>query len=73
MTTSPVLHLHDVLAARLQAQPGRIDVQFVDKMVFVKVLLQAADLQVCRSVSACFDARLSIRVYKAGKRVTDRY
>ena len=73
MTVSAVIHLHDVVAAKLQAQPGRIDVQFVEKMVFVKVLLKSADLQICRLISAGFDTRLSNRVYKAGRRETGRY
>ena len=73
MTVFPVLHLHDVPAVWLQAQPDRIDVQSVDKRVFVTVLLQAADLQASCPVTACFDARLCNRVYKAGRQTTERY
>ena len=73
MTAPVVMHLHDAIAVRLQALPGRIDVLFVEKMVFVKVLLQAADLQLRRSISAGFDTRLCNRVYKAGRRETERY
>ena len=73
MTASAVMHLHDTIAVRLQALPGRIDVPFVEKMVFVKVLLKSADLQICRLISAGFDTRLSNRVYKAGRRETGRY
>ena len=73
MTAPVVMHLHDTIAVRLQALPGRTDVPFVEKMVFLKVLLQSADLQVCWSISAGFDTRLSNRVYKAGRRETERY